>query len=167
MVASMIQHVTNTRTDKQLRFNDIRNITYASCLNIFHTNSMFNPWPLGVFFAIDFDWIKKIDGDKYMWQRSCALTSSTSLENMSKSQASGTSTLDQIVARYPILKPLQNDLVCYSNGDEKLVINCYYRPANYNKSKLGFFLMNPIFDSAKFGYHLIIIPKPGLFPVKF
>ncbi len=99
-----------------------------------------------------------------MWQRSCAVTNSTSLKNIRKNEASGTSTLDQIVARYPVLKPLQNDLVCYNIGDEKLVINCYYRPVNYNKSKLGFFLMNPSFGAYDIEYQLIITPKPGLFP---
>ena len=173
MAASMVQHVTNTRTDKQLTKKDLARIAYASCLNLFHTNSMFDPWLLGIYFAIDFDWIKKISGDKYRWQRAWGLTSSgNSPENMGNG-SDGTfayegyeGTLSQLVNRYPELKPLQSDLFCYNNGDERLVISCYYRPRNFNKSKLGLFLMNPSFNNYDFGYHLIIIPKPGLFPVK-
>ncbi|MBQ7674714.1 MAG: hypothetical protein IJT36_09465, partial [Alphaproteobacteria bacterium] len=45
LAASMVQHISNTRTDKQLTVNDLARISYASCLNLFHTNTMFNPWP--------------------------------------------------------------------------------------------------------------------------
>ena len=168
MAASMVQHVTNTRTDKQLRTRDLARIAYASCLNLFHTNSMFDPWPLGIFFAIDFDWIKKVEGDKYVWQRVWGTTDfGNSPENMQYgSYNGGELTLNQLVNEQPELKPLQSDLFCYNNGDERLIISCYYRPQINKPKKLGFFLMNPTFGGYDFGYHLIITPKPGLFPAK-
>ncbi|MBQ7673933.1 MAG: hypothetical protein IJT36_05345 [Alphaproteobacteria bacterium] len=43
LAASIVQ-IANTRTDKQLTLNDLVRITYASCLNLFHTNTMFTPW---------------------------------------------------------------------------------------------------------------------------
>ena len=169
MAASMVQHVTNTRTDKQLTKKDLARIAYASCLNIFHTNSMFDPWPLGISFVIDFDWIKKIDRDKYEMRRAWGSTETgNSPGNMYNGIAAEIEemTLSQLVKKHPEYKPLQSESFCYNNGDERLVISCYYRPKNFNKSKLGLFLMNPSFGSYDFGYHLIITPKPGLFPVK-
>ena len=164
----MVQQVTNTRTDKQLTEKDLARIAYASCLNLFHTNSMFDPWPLGIEFCIDFDWIKKTDKDKYEMRRTWGSTGiGNSPNNMSNdTRAKEEKTLDQLIKAHPEYKPLQSESFCYKVGDERLVISCYYRPKNFNKSKLGLFLMNPSFGSYDFGYHLIITPKPGLFPVK-
>ena len=168
MAASMVQHVTNTRTDKQLTKKDLARIAYASCLNLFHTNSMFDPWPLGIYFAIDFDWIKKVDEDKYEKRRTWGTTNmGNSPGNMNNgTEAAEIGTLSQLIKAHPEYKPLQSESFCYKVGDERLVISCYYRPVNFNKSKLGLFLMNPTFGSYDFAYHLIITPKPGLFPVK-
>ena len=42
LVASMIQQLSNTRSDKQLTSTDLAHIVYASCLNLFHSNSVFS-----------------------------------------------------------------------------------------------------------------------------
>lgn len=165
----MIQHVTNTRADKQLTINDIRRITYASCLNLFHTNSMFNPWPLGIYYVAHFYYVKRLSSDNYQIQRTYSSTSSgNSPNNMVRSSVNiSTITRDQVEAIHP-------DLVCQKDGDERVLIFLVYRKTSgFNKGKLGFFLFSPpnvrAADNSIINvcvYHLVITPKPGLFPVK-
>ena len=168
LAASMVQHVTNTRADKQLTINDIRRITYASCLNLFHTNSMFNPWPFGIYYIAHFHYVKRTNSNSYQYQKIYGSTSEgTSPNSMRSRMTTSTMTQAQIEEIHP-------DLVCQNDGEEKVLIDCVYRRASsFNKSKLGFSIVNPPNVKSVDGittnvcvYHFIITPKPGLFPVK-
>ena len=166
----MIQHVTNTRTDKQLTINDIRRITYASCLNLFHTNSMFNPWPFGIRYIAHFYYVKRINSNSYQYQKTFGATNegASSPNNLSFS-IPNTSTMTQAQ-----IEEIHPDLVCQNDGEERVLVDCVYRRASgFNKNKLGFFIMNPPNAKAADNTsnnicvgHLVITPKPGLFPVK-
>ena len=66
------------------------------------------------------------------------------------------------------------DLVCDRDGDERLLVEALYRAKGDLKSLkrgLGFFLLEPKNTkgtdgyNALFLYKLVIVPKPGLFPV--
>ena len=162
LAASMVQQLGNTRTNKQLTHKDLARISYASCLNLFHTNSMFSPYPLGIYFAIDYDWVKKIEANKYQHKQCWGTTSGTSPQNMSNSSGNAISTKTE-----EKIEAIHSDLVCNGIGEEKLLISCYYRKVggSFNKSKLGLFIMDPQFGAYDFKYKIIITPKPGLFPV--
>lgn len=173
----MLQQISNNRTNKQITIKDIRNISYASCLNFFHTTTMFDPYPFGIYYVAHFYYVKRISSDSYQYQKSYGATDhSTSLENMKNIVAGsgdGVSTIRsaQVEAMHP-------DLICQNDDEERVLIDCNYGKVNWgseqlNKSKLGFFILNP--PNVKsvdgrtnnaFVYQLVITPKPGLFPVK-
>ena len=169
----MIQQLKNTKTDKQFTQNDLAKVAYASCLNFFHTNSMFSPYPFGIYYSIDFYYVKRLNNDSYLRQD---IWSSTKAGN-SPSTMGASCGSTYTISRNKV-KSLDTDLICDNDGDERLLIICAYRrKANsYEKSKLGFFLLNP--QAVKYGIHknhvdpdllyeyLIITPKPGLFPAK-
>lgn len=165
----MIQNVSNTRSDKQLTAADLARITYASCLNFFHTNSMFNPWPFGIGYSIDFWYVKRLNSNNYQYQESWATTEG------------GTSMVKAVDnPQTKTLREIENkstDLVCNNDGEERLILICNYRKMpNSNKSKIGLFLLDP--QLVKGGIHtthvrpdllyhqIVIIPKPGLFPAR-
>ena len=169
----MIQQITNTRSDKQLTKNDIAMITYASCLNFFYTNTMFSPFPFGIYFSLNYDYVKRLNSDSYQYQNGWGSTgtSKPSPNNMDmKCNDTSTRSRSQIEKIHP-------DLVCDKDGDERVLIYCAYRRSNnFNKSKLGLFMMDPgyvvggkhtshVFKDFLY-YSLIITPKPGLFPGK-
>ena len=166
----MVQHVTNTRTDKQLTRRDIINITYASCLNFFHTNTMFSPYPFGIAYSAFFYYIKRESSDSYHYERVHASTYGyTSFDKMGiYAKYILTKTRAQVEAMHP-------DLVCQRDGEERVLIECAYEkyPVNFDKSKLGFFILKPRdirFENGStnvFVYRLVITPKPGLFPVNY
>ena len=169
LAASMVQHVTNTRADMQLRINDIKHIAYASCLNLFHTNSMFKPFQLGIYYIAHFHYVKRLNSNSYQYQKTWSATSTGNTpNNMGKS---GVDTLTRTQAQLEALHP---DLVCQHDGEERVLFECAYRKSSYfSKSKLGLFLMNSPSVRTTDGittnicaYHLVITPKPGLFPVK-
>ena len=170
LAASMIQQLGNTRTDKQLTAKDFGRIAYASCLNFFHNNTMCSPWPFGVYYLMDLFWVKRINSNKYQYQECWGST----FHWISLSQINGEIdsikeiTLSQVKAMHP-------DLECSKDGDERVLIECCYRRRysadKFNKSQLGFFILNPKViqgtDGNKlsfFIYKLVITPKPGLFP---
>ena len=162
----MVQHISNTRTDKQLTVNDLARISYASCLNFFHTNSMFSPWPFGIYYVAHFYYVKRLNKDSYMYQKSYGATNSyyinARITNVS------TITTDQV-------KAMHQDLVCSRDGEERVCIDVNYGTFDStNKNKLGFFILDPnnIHEKSVDGrtnnfciYQLIITPKTGLFPV--
>ena len=169
LATSMFQQITNIRSDKQLTSNDIARIAYASCLNFFHTNTMFYPWQFGIFYSIDFFWVKRENENKYQYQNGWgSLERGNSPLSIAKSGSNTTTkTLSQIVQLHP-------DLVCDNDGDERvLFVSAYRMKNNFNKSKLSFFMLNPKMIRDKFGrteilinYMLVIVPKPGLFPIR-
>ncbi len=168
----MVQQIANTRTDKQLTLNDLARITYASCLNLFHTNTMFTPWPFGISFSINFYHYKRLSSDSYQWQGAGASTEQGTypLNIWKGGNAIRTLNKSQVVNHHP-------DLVCDRDGDERLYIDCAYRRMpNFDKSKIGLYILDPqlvkgglyighIYPALLY-YKIVITPKPGLFPVK-
>ncbi len=63
------------------------------------------------------------------------------------------------------VQSIHTDLTCDKDGEERFLI-CYYRPQNFDKSKLGLFILNPNFSKYDFVYKLVITPKPELFPIR-
>ena len=112
----MIQNVSNTQSDKQLTAADLARITYASCLNFFHTNSMFNPWPFGIGYSIDFWYVKRLNRNNYQYQESWATTEG------------GTSMVKAVDnPQTKTLREIENkstDLVCNNDGEERLILIC-------------------------------------------
>ena len=171
LAASMIQQLGNTRTDKQLTKDDLARISFASCLNFFHTNTMFTPWPLGIYWGMSFEWVKRVSENSYQFQHSCGTTgygSPTSVLTMNRAfDKIKTITKAEVAAKHP-------DLVCSKDGDERVcVLSCYRKASGYNKHKLGFFIIDlqarKALDGTNtnfFVYPLVITPKPGLFPGK-
>ena len=173
LAASMIQQIGNTKSDKQLKKNELVRITYASCLNFFHTNSMFKPWPLGIYYRVNYYYVKRINQDSYQYQHCNSSTGNTTEVNNNlfnrmniNVNSIDTKTLNDV-------EKIHQDLICNKDGDERLLIQAFYNATaltNFTKSKLGLFIMEPKFgefgDNGNFVYKLIIIPKPGLFPVK-
>ena len=172
LAASMLQHVTNNRSDKQLTKRDFANIGYASCLNFFHTNTMFTPWPFGVYYVLACYWVKRVNSNSYQWQHCYGTTSpfKTSPAEMNQECRSiVTKSLSEIESMHP-------DLVCSKDGEERVLIEIIYRNATgFDKKKLGFFLLEPKVSKPdiignthpnSFIYYLVITPKPGLFPAR-
>ena len=168
LAASMIQQITNTRSDKQIGRSDIKRITYASCLNFFHTNSMFYPYPFGICYGIELSYIKRVSNDSYQYQRTYSGTYATS--TFKDMPITAMQTLKRTQAQVEAIHP---DLVCQKDGEELVLIECYYSKNHFSKSKLGFFLIDPPTVKNSAGSNclclskLIITPKPGLFPVNF
>lgn len=168
----MIQQIGNTRSDKQLTADDIGRITYAGCLNLFHTNSMFDPWKLGIAFSTDYFYVKRLDSNSYQYHEAWGSTESGNSPTTIGRRANGVSTrtASQVEARHP-------DLLCEKDGEERLLISCCYRRMpNFSRSKLGLFFLEP---GAVVGgthtthavkdflyYKIVITPKPGLFPAR-
>ena len=167
----MVQHVTNKRTDKHLTKKDIARITHASGLNFFHTNTMYVPHPFGIYYLVDFFYVKRISSDSYQFQEVWGSTvSAKTLKDTGHATSVTTKTLAQIQAMCP-------DVVCDKDGEERVLVEVNYRSttadaSKFDKSKLGFFLLKPKgikgtdgYDNSLFLYKLVIVPKPGLFPV--
>lgn len=170
LAASMTQQISNTRSDKQLTAADLARITYACCLNFFHTNTMFNPWPFGISYSINFVYVKRLNSNSYQYQSSWGSTESgVSPVDMGRSSISTKKSSE--------IENVSTDLLCSRDGEEKLFLNCTYRRMlNFDKSKIGLFLLNP--QMVKGGMHttnrypdllyyqIVISPKPGLFPAR-
>ena len=171
LVASMIQQIGNTHNSKQLTLNDIARIAYASCLNLFHTNSMSGSHPLGIYYIVYTYYVKKLSNNSYQFQKCYFTTSPSSATTLEARINKGfnvntTSSLASIQAINP-------DLVPNKDGDERVMIVCWYSKYNFTKNKLGFYLLTPNFgqpgnnyNTIGFAYRLVITPKPGLFPIK-
>ena len=164
LAASIFQQVTNNRLDKQIKLNDIKRIAYASCLNLFHTNTMFKPHPLGVSYHMYCQYIKRISHDKYQLQYFF-------------SDANGPAPVGESGYIWSIesrsafeIKSIHPDLLCDNDGDERVLINCWY--GVFDSKKIGLFVLKPVQGSngfllnnkGSFSAVIIITPKPGLFP---
>ena len=169
LAASMIQQITNTRTNKQLTIDDLARISYASCLNLFHTDAMFSPYPFGIHYIVRYFYVKRNNDNSYLCYIYWTSTGNTNvkralLDGMNRScSSSGNRTKAQVQRYHP-------DLVCSNDGEERLLIICYYgatASTNFSKSKLGLFLLDPNFgQDGNFSHQLVITLKPGLFPAK-
>ena len=173
LAASMLQQIANSRSEKALTKDDFARITFASCLNFFHTNSMFNPWPFGLYYSVSYEWVKRVNSNSYQFQHNYAYTKdegNTSPMTMGKS-CSAIKTISQAE-----VEAKNSDLVCDNDGEERVCIeSCYRRKYDnsFDKNQLGFFILTPkthkgIDDTTNclFTYQVVISPKPGLFPGK-
>ena len=174
LVASMIQQIGNMRTNKQLTMRDIKQIAFAGTLNLFHSNSMFYPYPFGVQPMLYCQYIKRISKNEYKWQGFFvnAVNTSTSPDTLGGAPHNDypNKTSTEIADIHP-------DMVCYNDGEERLLINVWLHrtdAANISSSKLGFFFLQPVWgvnwyridNKGSFSYAIVITPKLGLFPVK-
>ena len=164
----MIQQIKNNKTDKQLTQNDLKRITYASGLNLFHTNTMFSYYAFGIKTVVEYHYAKRINANSYQYQMSWIATLNGSspilLNNIDYSVGSiQTRTMAQIEAK-------NTNLLSDTDGTERLFIRYFYRKSwAYDKRKLGFYILEPRgLDTMGdiFIFDLVITPKPGLFPVK-
>ena len=163
----MLQQLSNTRTDKQLTRQDLSRAVYASCLNLFYDNSMFHPHPLGILYRANFYYVKRQNQDSYKHYY-CGFDTGNGgsfFENgmFNSNLITYNCSLNQVKEMHP-------DLVCEKDGDERLLITCVYHQINFEKSKLGFFILEPrTIKNSKvlMKYQLVITPKPGLFPPKW
>ncbi len=170
----MIQQITNNRSEKALTKKDFARITFASCLNFFHTNSMFSPWPFGLYYAVSYEWAKRVNSNSYQFQHCWGSTAGGTSASGISSSCNNIQTIS-----YADVEAKDPDLICNNDGEERVCIECCYRKVGGNnsnisvKSKLGFFILEPItkkgIDNTTnnlFIYRVIITPKPGLFPGK-
>ena len=168
LAASMVQQITNTKSDKQLTKKDIARIMYASCLNFFHTNTMFKPWPFGIYYIAHFYYVKRLSSNEYLYQMTYSCFDS------GNSPSNVPSVICNPLAKVTksSIEMIHSDLICDKNGDERVFMECCYRKINFSKKKLGFFILNPQVVKGVdrcnnlFIYHLTVMPKPGVFPIK-
>lgn len=171
LMASMLQQLGNTKTDKQLTMSDLGRVAYASCLNLFHTHSMFKPWPLGIYYHVSYHYVKRIGADDYTYQHLGASTGDTTeVQSEFKNCMDMNWNTEQKNKTQSYVEAIHPDLVCQNNGEERVLIRCYYNTSaltNFTKSKLGLYILEPKFgEKGNFKYDIIIVPKPGLFPAK-
>lgn len=171
LMASMLQQLGNTKTDKQITINDLGRISYASCLNLFHTHSMFKDWPMGIYYCVAYYYVKRIGADNYTYQYLWISTGNKAeIKSDFKDYINMTYRAEQTKKTQSYVEAIHSDLVCQNNGDERVLIRCYYNistSTNFTKSKLGLYILEPKFgEKGNFKYDLVIVPKPGLFPVK-
>ena len=172
LAASILQHIKNNKTDKTLTKDDLARIAFASCLNFFHTKSMFNPFPFGLYYAVNYVWVKRINSNSYQSQH-CYATTSSGTSPMGMNRACLSIVTTRTAAYVEAINP---DLVCEKDGDERVFVECCYRKINdsFKKSQLGFFILTPkTYKSIDgmtnnfFTYQIVFTPKPGgLFPAK-
>ncbi len=131
---------------------------------------MFNPWPFGISYIAHFYYVKRLNSNSYQYQKTYASTTGGNSPNNLNFGFQNTSTMTGSNK----IEEIHPDLVCQNDGEEKVLIDCVYRRASgFNKSKLGFFIMNPpnarCADTSTINIcvgQLVITPKPGLFPIK-
>ena len=171
LIASIIQQVKNTSNEKTLTKDDLKRIFWASGFNFFHNHSAFYPYPFGIYFLLRLYYVKKKSNSEYDYQliRFSTGGDKTFTDPVQKIGHAlfkvETKTQNEIENIHP-------DLVCNNINDERLLIECWYGSAGFNKSKLGFIIITPHIGGAApttdigvFSYQLVIVPKPGLFPI--
>ena len=164
LAASMIQQLTNTHADKQLTRRNLARILYASSLNLFHNNAMFSPWPLGIYVSFDFQYVKLLNSTSYQSQSGYIQTNKSASSDPSGMNWYNVGTSTTVAAT-----SVPPDMICAKDGEERLSIQYTYRKANnFSKNKLGLFIVDPpdLGWGSIFRYRLVIVPKPGLFPVR-
>ncbi len=121
----MIQQIKNNKTDKQLTQNDLKRITYASCLNLFHSNTMFSE-SFGVTPVVEYYYTKRLATNNYQYQKSWMATNfrgdSSNFLNLVYYGVGSiqTKTMAQIEALNP-------DLLSDTDGTERLFIKYHYK----------------------------------------
>lgn len=129
---------------------------------------MFSPHPFGIYYVTHFYYVKRVDSNTYQFQNNYGTSySATSPSKMGNAGDTETKALAQI-------EEIDKGLICDRNGEERVLIECYLRKQQtFNKQKLGLFVLDPptkrTIDGMSnnfFVYRFVIIPKPGLFPVR-
>ena len=141
LAASMVQQLGNTRTNKQLTPEDFGRITFASGMNFFHGNTMFDPWPLGIYYVVDCFWVKRINNNNYQFQECAGSSARDGIPPAKMGRCYAVSTIDLAT-----VKSMHPDLECNKDGEERVLVECTYKrkyKAAFNKSQLGFFILNP------------------------
>ena len=169
----MIQQIGNTRAEKQITIDDFARMTYASCLNLFHTDTMFSH-KFGIYYIVYFFYVKRLSSNKYQYHSGYATTSKKlGVDLLSGINRISNSEIDTFSSTY--IKSIHPDLICDQDGDERVLLECFYHDYGFNKSKLNLLLLEPKWgtasrtahnDRGNFCYKLVITPKPGLFPIK-
>ena len=137
MIASMLQNVHNT-DNGFITIEDAKRITYAASLNLFHNNTMFSPWPLGICISCYIYYFKRISSSCYYGYY---------YHNETHQGSSPTSMYDSqnkyTYSSASELTKLHPNLVLEKDGDEKVYIKFFYYPASslsdtsINKSNTG------------------------------
>ena len=100
---------------------------------------MFKPWSFGIYYAVHFVWVKRLNDNSYQFQR-CWGTSSRGTSPSEMYQTC----LDVTTLTRAEIEQINTNLICDKNEDERVLIENYYRKASsFNKKKLGFFLLEP------------------------
>ena len=167
LAAGILQQLKNTKAEKQLTSSDFQRISFASCLNFFHTDKMFK-FQFGVYYNMECAWVKRINNDSYQYQNCYGNTGvGTAPSDMACNSTNiSIKTLAQV-------KAMHSDLECDKDGDERLLIECSYRIYS-DENLLGFYILGPkkvvgtinTRSPCFFIHQIVITPKPGLFPAK-
>ncbi|MBR1734065.1 MAG: hypothetical protein IJ730_01225 [Alphaproteobacteria bacterium] len=165
LMASLLQNLTNTSEDKYLDITDIRRIAFASCLNFFHTTSMFSPWRFGLSWYGTITYVKRTGPSKYQaykFEFDTGVNTSTTVNGIS---------CVKTVISVNDPSTLNKDMVLDNVNDEKVLIEASYKPkptedgqgtdTRFHKAKLGLYILNA--KDGNFRSRIVITPKPGLF----
>ncbi|MBQ7673737.1 MAG: hypothetical protein IJT36_04315 [Alphaproteobacteria bacterium] len=177
----MAQQLCNTNEDKQLTTKDLGRITYASFMNFFHTNTQFSPCPFGVRPKAHWVYVKRVNSNSYSYQ---SFNTFAMAQNLSSALTMERLLTSQTTKDAATIAKLSPDLICDKDGDERVLIWCYYHAFSgfeNSKSKLGFYIIpihitsytnldaivsSTVINPLQFQYKLVFTPKPGLFPIK-
>lgn len=166
LIASMLQNITNTRRDKHIQIKDLKQIAFSSCLNFFHTDSMFNPWPFGLSWYVKMIYVKKTGNSEYkafQFEIDTGETNYKTIDEISCVCSELTNLTDPTT--------IDKEMVFYNVNDEKLFINVAFKSKDtsrevgiFNKSRLGLYMLSIQNDT--FTHNFVYTPKPGLFNCK-
>lgn len=158
LAASMIQNVTNTRTDKTLTKNDFRQITFASSLNLFLNDTVFTG-SRGTTYRLTIKYGKRTASGYEGLTIVCNTANANKVSSIAYSGASSTTN--------------NSGISLASEGDEGMSVTAELIPAgstSYNPTKMGFFnfKINSFVNASmpairsNFKYEVKLTPKPDI-----
>ncbi len=130
---------------------------------------MFYPWPLGIYYLVNFHYVQRENNNKY---NHCYYY--VAIENRGEGLNAIGYHHESSKKTFAEIEEINSELLCEKDNEERLLIRCYYgstKNTKPTKEKLGFLVISPTsyyantFDTVKFKFQLVITPKPGLFPV--
>jgi len=121
-------------------------IVYASCLNFFHTLTIFLSYPFGIYYLAHFCYIKNMNNCNYQYQHILITTGKGGKPYPVNSISCSIDSIETKTSAQ--VEEIHQDLVCYNSGEERLFIKYWYANPSvnlypYNKSKLLLFLLEP------------------------
>lgn len=157
LAASMIQNITNTRSSKALTKADLRQITFASSLNIFLNNSVFTG-DRGATYRLTIKYGKRTSSGYEGITITCSTANASKVSTITYSGVTSTSNNSGITLPY--------------EGDEGMSVTAELIPTSstYDNTKLGFFNFRikafanasmPVL-SKNFKYEVKLTPKPDI-----